>query len=133
MVPKIPVCLLITVLLITGLAEAQQTGKVYRVGRLSGGLSTSTFSTDAIRRELQQLGYVEGKNISFEHRYAENKSERVSTLADELVRLKVDVIIAGGPNDGLVAKKATKSIPIVFTDSPSDPVALGLVDSLARP
>ena len=54
-------------------------------------------------------------------------------MADELVRLKVDVIIAGGPNDGLAAKKATKTIPIVFTDSPSDPVASGLVDSLARP
>jgi putative tryptophan/tyrosine transport system substrate-binding protein len=54
-------------------------------------------------------------------------------LADELVRLKVDLIIAGGPNDGLTAKKATKTIPIIFTDSNSDPVARGLVDSLARP
>jgi len=114
-------------------AEAQQAGKVYRVGRLSGGLSSSTFSLDALRRELRELGYIEGKNISFERRSAEEKPERLPALADELVRLKVDLIIAGGPNDGLTAKKATKTIPIVFTDSPADPVALGLVDSLARP
>ena len=114
-------------------AEAQPTGKIYRVGRLSGALSSSRFSLDALRRELREFGYVEGKNISFELRSAEERSERLSALADELVRLKVDLIIAGGPNDGLAAKKATKTIPIVFTDSPSDPVANGLVDSLARP
>jgi ABC-type uncharacterized transport system substrate-binding protein len=125
---------LATVLLTTvSLAQAQQREKVYRVGRLSGALSSSTFSLDALRRELRELGYVEGKNISFELRSAEEKPERLSALADELVRLKVDLIIAGGPNDGLTAKKATKTIPIVFTDSPSDPVAYGLVHSLARP
>jgi putative tryptophan/tyrosine transport system substrate-binding protein len=114
-------------------AEAQQAGKVYRVGRLSGGLSSSTFNIDALRRELRQLGYIEGKNIIFELRSAEEKPERLPALADELVRLKVDLIIAGGPNDGLTAKKATKTIPIIFTDSNSDPVARGLVDSLAGP
>jgi putative tryptophan/tyrosine transport system substrate-binding protein len=103
------------------------------VGRLSGALSSSTFSLDALRRELRDLGYVEGKNISFDLRSAEEKPERLSVLADELVRLKVDLIIAGGPNDGLTAKKATKTIPVVFTDSPSDPVSNGLVNSLARP
>jgi putative ABC transport system substrate-binding protein len=113
--------------------SAQQPGKIYRVGRLSGGLSSSTFSINALRRDLRELGYVEGKNISFELRYAEEKPERLPALADELVRLKVDVIVAGGPNDGLTAMKATKTIPIVFTDSPADPGALGLVDSLARP
>jgi putative ABC transport system substrate-binding protein len=125
--------LLLAVLLPAALTGAQQTGKVYRVGRLSGALSSSTFSLDALRRELRDLGYVEGKNISFELRSAEEKPERLSALADELVRLKVDLIITGGPNDGLAAKKATKTIPIVFTDSPSDPVAYGLVDSLALP
>src|SRR5215467_7175032 len=114
-------------------AKAQQPGKVYRVGRLSGGISSSTYVYDAIRRELRELGYVEGKNISFELRYAEDKPERLAALADELVHLKVDLIIAGGPNDGVTAKKATKTIPIVFNDSSSDPVALGLVESLARP
>src|SRR4030095_13561200 len=91
--------------------DAQPTGKVYRVGRLSGALSSSTFSLDALRRELRALGYVEGKNIAFELRHAEEKPERLSALADELVRLKVDLIIAGGPNDGLTAKNATKTIP----------------------
>jgi putative tryptophan/tyrosine transport system substrate-binding protein len=107
--------------------------KVYRVGYLSGGFATSTFNIDAVRRELRELGYVEGKNISFEPRYAEDKSERSPALADELVRLKVDVIIAGGSNDTRAAKKATQTIPIVFMDAVSDPVARGLVDSLARP
>jgi putative ABC transport system substrate-binding protein len=114
-------------------AEAQQTGQIYRVGRLSGSVSSSTFGHDAVRRELRELGYVEGKNIAFELRYAEEKPERLAALADELVRLKVDVIIAGGPNDALTAKKATKTIPIVLQDSSSDPVALGLVENLARP
>lgn len=113
--------------------QAQQPKKIYRVGRLSGGQSNSTFSIDAIRRELRGLGYIEGKNIVFELRNAEDKSERLITLADELLRLKVDLIIAGGPNDGLAAKKATRTIPIVFTDSPTDPVGYGLVDSVARP
>jgi putative ABC transport system substrate-binding protein len=115
------------------LTHAQQPGKVYRVGRLSGTLSSSTFGIDSLRRELRELGYIEGKNIVFELRYAEDKPERLAALADELVRLKVDLIVAGGPNDGLTAKKATKTIPIVFNDSSSDPVTLGLVDSLARP
>ena len=114
-------------------AHAQQEGKVYRIGRLSGGSSSSTFGIEALRRELRELGYIEGKNIVFELRYAEEKPERLSDLADELVRRKVDVIVAGGPNDGLAAKKATKTIPIVFTDTPFDPVARGLVSSLSRP
>ena len=126
---------LLTAVLLTGATptEAQQAGKVYLVGRLSGGLSTSTFSHDSIRRELRTLGYVEGKNIVFERRYAEEKPERLAVLADELVRLKVDLIIAGGQNDARTAKKATQTIPIVFTDAISDPVAQGLVNSLARP
>jgi putative tryptophan/tyrosine transport system substrate-binding protein len=131
---KILFWLLATIFLTaTTSADAQQAGKVYRVGRLSGSLSSSTFGHDAVRRELRELGYVEGKNISFENRYAEENPEGLRALADELVRLKVDVIIAGGPNDGLAAKKATQTIPVVFTDSVSDPVARGLVDSLARP
>ena len=134
MILKIPIWLTATVLLTTvSLVQAQQAKKLYRVGRLSGALSSSTFSLDALRRELRDLGYVEGKNIAFELRNAEERPERLSALADELVRLKVDLISAGGPNDGLTAKKATKTIPVVFTDSPSDPVALGLVNSLARP
>jgi len=134
MIKQVPLSLLAAFFLTNVFsADAQQVGKIYRVGRLSGGISSSTYAYDAIRRELRELGYVEGKNISFELRYAEDKPERLAALADELVRLKVDLIIAGGPNDGLTAKKATKTIPIVFNDSSFDPVALGLVDSLARP
>ena len=114
-------------------ANAHQEGKVYRIGRLSGGSSSSTFGIEALRRELRELNYIEGKNIVFELRYAEEKPERLPDLANELVRLKVDVIVAGGPNDGVAAKKATKTIPIVFTDTPFDPVARGLVASVARP
>jgi putative ABC transport system substrate-binding protein len=128
---RITLCAML--LALWSVAEAQQAGKVYRVGRLSGGLSSSTSNIDTLRRELRELGYIEGKNISFELRSAEEKPERLPALADELVRLKVDLIIAGGPNDGLTAKKATKTIPIIFTDSNSDPVARGLVNSLARP
>src|SRR5262245_10092361 len=112
--------------------EAQHTKKVYRIGYLSGGFASSTFNIEAVRRELRELGYVEGKNISFVPRYAEDKSERSPALAQELVRLKVDVIIAGGSNDTQAARNATKTIPIVFTDAVSDPVARGLVGSLAR-
>jgi putative ABC transport system substrate-binding protein len=114
------------------IADAQA-GKVYRVGRLGGGLSSTTFGIDLLRRELRELGYIEGKNVIFEFRHAEEKRELVPALAEDLVRLNVDVIVAGGPNDALAAKKATKTMPIVFTDTPSDPVARGLVTSLARP
>ena len=114
-------------------AEAQQTGRMYRVGYLSGSFPTSDLGINSVRRELQNLGYVEGKNISFEYRYAQDKPERSPALADELVRLKVDLIIAGGSSDTRTAKNATSTIPIVFLESVTDPVALGLVASLAHP
>jgi putative ABC transport system substrate-binding protein len=114
-------------------AQAQQPGKIHRIGFLSGSFPGSTISIPSLQRELRALGHVEGKNVAFELRYAEEKPERLAALADELVHLKLDLIIAGGPNDGIAAKKATKTTPIVFTDSPSDPVALGLVESLPRP
>jgi putative ABC transport system substrate-binding protein len=113
--------------------EAQQTGKIPRIGFLSGGFPGSTIGIERMRRELRELGYVEGKNIAFDYRYAEDKPERSPALADELVRLKVDVIIASGGSDTQAAKKATKTIPIVFLESIYDPAAIGLVDSLARP
>jgi len=85
-----------------------------------------------LRRELRALGYVEGKNIAFESRYAEDKLDRLPALADELVRLKVDVLVTASTNDVLALKNATGTIPIVFFNV-ADPVAAGLVDSLARP
>jgi putative tryptophan/tyrosine transport system substrate-binding protein len=88
---------------------------------------------ESFQRDFRKLGYVEGKNIAFESRFADTKYDRLPALADELVRLKVEVIITPGSNDTRAAKSATRTIPIVFTGAGSDPVALGLVDSLARP
>jgi putative ABC transport system substrate-binding protein len=132
---KIIVPLLATFLLTAVFdAGAQLPGKVQRVGFLTGGFpGPEGFGSDSVRRELRALGYVEGKNIAYEYRYAEGKSERSPALADELVRLKVDVIVAGGGNDTQAAKNATRTIPIVFLESVVDPIAIGLVASLARP
>ena len=113
-------------------ADAQQTTKIPIIGIL-GGASSPSARLDAFRREFRKLGYVEGKNIAFESRYAENKLERLPFLAAELVRLKVDVIVTPGANDTRAAKNATRTIPIVFLGTVSDPVSLGLVDSLASP
>jgi putative tryptophan/tyrosine transport system substrate-binding protein len=112
---------------------AQQSGRVYRIGYLSGGFSGSDLGFTSIRRELRDLGYIEGKNITFEPRYAEERPEGSRALAEELVRLKVDVIVAGGTNDTLAAKNVTTTVPIVFLESVSDPVEQGLVANLARP
>jgi putative ABC transport system substrate-binding protein len=112
--------------------SAQQPGKVHQIGFLSGGFPGPLHWTSRLRAELQRIGYVEGKNIVIEARFTENKIDLLPGLADELVRLKVDVIVTGGQNDARAAKNATKTIPIVGT-SLGDPVANGLVESLARP
>ena len=113
--------------------EAQQTGKIFRIGFLDGSTASgSAILVEAFRQELSKLGWSEGKNIAFEYRFAEQKPERVAELAAESVRLKVDLIVTTGVPPALEAKKATTTIPIVIT-SVVDPVALGLVDSLARP
>ena len=113
-------------------AEAQQPARIHRIGILIAA-STSVYSArvEAFRQRLRELGYVEGKNIVIEYRYAEGKLERVSDLAAELVQLKVDVIVTTGPGI-LAAKKASATMPIVFA-ADSDPVGSGLVSSLARP
>jgi putative tryptophan/tyrosine transport system substrate-binding protein len=114
------------------LAEAKQQAKIPTIGFLTAGTGSSD-RVELFRQELLKLGYVERKNIAFESRNANNKLDRLPVLADELVRLKVDVIITPGSNDTRAAKNATKTIPIVFLGAVSDPVSLGLVDSLARP
>jgi ABC-type uncharacterized transport system substrate-binding protein len=111
-------------------AEAQQEAKVPKIGWL-GARSASAPAREVFVRELRALGYVEGKNIAFEYRYAEGKLDRLPVLADEVVRLNVDVLVTPSQSAALAAKSATKRIPIVFYGS--DPVAVGLVDSLARP
>jgi len=113
--------------------EAQQPAKVPRIGvLLSGSRSSTSTRTDAFRQGLRELGYVEGQNIAIEYRYAEGKVDRLPPLSAELVRLNVDVIVAGGSTATRAAKKATSTIPIVMASS-SDPIAAGLVTSLARP
>jgi putative tryptophan/tyrosine transport system substrate-binding protein len=113
-------------------AEAQQRVKVPKIGWLSPG-SAASGNIESFLQEFRKFGYIEGKNITIEYRFAESKLERLPDLAVELVSLKVDVIVAAGGTPAiLAAKNATSAIPIVFP-AVSDPVALGIVASLARP
>src|SRR5262249_23290661 len=113
-------------------AEAQQQAKIAKIGFLGARSAASSTGLERLRKELSALGYVQGKNIVFESRYADNNLDRLLALADELVRLKVDVLVTAATQETLAARNATKTIPIVFS-SQADPVAVGLVDSLARP
>ena len=123
----------VVLLAVAVIAEAQQAAKVGKIGWLSIGSDSGAGSTiRAVPPELRALGYVEGKNIAFDYRYADNKLDRLPALADELVRLKVDVLVTPGTPAAIAAKNATRTIPIVFFRV-SDPVPLGLVDSLSRP
>ena len=110
-------------------AEAEQPGKVYRVGVLGNAPSTMW---DVFRQRLRELGYVEGQNIVFEYRWSEGNVERFPGLAAELAGLKVDVIVAVGNAATGALKRATATIPIVMAMS-GDPVGAGLVASLAHP
>ena len=113
--------------------DAQQAGKIFRIGILDGG--TAAGSADLIKaflQELSKLGWIEGKSIAIEYRFVEGKPQRRPELAADLVRLKVDLIVVTAGTTALAAKKATTTIPIVMT-SGGDPVGAGLVASLARP
>jgi len=114
-------------------AKAQQTKKVPRIGWLTFGfLSSMSARPEAFRQGLRELGYVEGQNILIEWRGADNIRERGVALVEELVRLKVDVIVSAGSDITRLAKAATSMIPIVMA-SADDPVGNGFVASLARP
>jgi putative tryptophan/tyrosine transport system substrate-binding protein len=127
------IALAVLILALSFSAGAQQPTKVPRMGYLAlAAPTTDPFRADAFRQGLRQLGYVEGKSIVIEWRYAEGKLDRLSELAAELVRLKVDVIVTAGPAPTRAAKGATATIPIVMTQDP-DPVGNGFVSSLARP
>ena len=115
-------------------AQAQQPGKVYRIGLLDYSASEPGRQAwwNVFRQRMRELGYVEGQNVAFEARWAEGEDERLSKLAGELVGLKLDVIVTAGTNAAIAAKRATSTIPIV-TATGSDLVALGLVTSLRQP
>src|SRR4030095_12725389 len=131
---KIAVLILCAMLFaLCSFAEAQQTGKIFRIGFLdSSTASGSAVPVEAFRQALSKRGWSEGKNIAIEYRYAEGQPKRQPEFAAELVRLKVDLIVVSGIGVALAAKRATTTIPIVMTRA-GDPVALGLVASLARP
>jgi ABC-type uncharacterized transport system substrate-binding protein len=112
-------------------ASAEAQGAIVpKIGFLFPGLGGRSTNIEGIQRELRALGYVEGKNITFEYRYA--RFDRLPALAEELVRLRVDVLVVGGPPAALAAKNATRTIPIVL-QRVADPVAIGLIDSMAHP
>jgi len=113
-------------------AEAQQTGKIPRIGYLAAAPSTTSPRNEAFRNGLRELGYVEGKSVVIEWRFADGNLDRLPTLAAELVRLKVDIIVTAGPAPTRAAKAATTTIPIVMAQD-SDPVGNGFVASLAQP
>jgi putative ABC transport system substrate-binding protein len=115
-------------------ARAQQAGKVPRIGFLGAATAASTNPAQlaGLRQGLRDLGYVEGRNIIIEYRWAEGNYERLAELAGDLVRSNVDVIVTAGTPGSLAAKRATMTIPIVMANA-GDPVAAGLVASVARP
>jgi putative ABC transport system substrate-binding protein len=129
------VCLALSAILfaLCSSADAQQAGKVARIGFLDNSTASgSAVLVDAFRQELRKLGWIEGKNITIEYRFAEQKVERLPELAAELVRLPVDLIVVTATPPAVAAKKATSTIPIVMANV-GDPVGAGLVSSLARP
>jgi putative ABC transport system substrate-binding protein len=114
-------------------AQAQPAASVHRIGFVSAtSANPSNPQLDAFRQGLRELGYVEGKNVLVEARFAQGRLERLPALVGELIKLNVDVLLAGSPAGAVAAKKASTSVAIVFAGV-SDPVASGIVASLARP
>src|SRR5215510_5059086 len=122
-------------LICSNLAEAQQPKKIPLIGYLSAAdAATESTRSEGIRLALRERVYIEGQNIAIEYRYAAGRRDRFPELAADLVRLKVDIIVVVGGNRIIpAAKNATKTIPIVMTGGGLDPVAAGLIESLARP
>jgi len=112
-------------------AEAQQVGKVWRIGYLSPAEAHNPID-EAFERSMKELGYVEGQNIVFERRYSRGQSDALTPLATELVGLGVDLLVAWSPAGALAAKRATSQCPVVFLGA-GDPVLHGLVSSVAKP
>jgi putative ABC transport system substrate-binding protein len=112
-------------------AQEQKAGKVYRIGFLRAGQPPKPW-VEAFQQGLRERGYVDGQNVVVEFRFSDGSFDQLPRLAEELVRLKVDVILASAAPPALAAKKATTSVPIVFVNV-FDPVELGLIPSLGRP
>ena len=130
-VPSIVVAVILVA--VSVMAEAQQTGKIFRIGFLDvSTASGSAVRLETFRQELSKLGWIEGKNITIESRFGEQKLDRLPELAAELVRQQVDLIVVNSVASASAAKSATTTIPIVMAGG-SDPVAAGLIASLARP
>jgi putative ABC transport system substrate-binding protein len=132
---KIVVSVLATLILASfHLAEAQQPTKMPRIGYVSGSGDANNpgRSVEAFRQGLRELGYIEGKNILVEYRYAEGNVDRIPTLVTELVQLKVDVLVVATLIGIRAAKQVTNTIPVIMVTT-QDPVATGIIDSLARP
>jgi putative ABC transport system substrate-binding protein len=128
---KIAVLVLCAVLLVlSAIAEAQQPKKVARIGYIAS--TSAAIQKDVFRQALRDLGYIEGENIHFEYRYIEGQQDRAPGFVAELVELKVDVLVVSTLSTLRAAKQATKTIPVVMITT-NDPVATGIVDSLARP
>jgi putative ABC transport system substrate-binding protein len=128
---RISLCTILLALCVP--AYAQQSGKIFRIGFLDDSTASSiAVRSEAFRQELRKLGWIEGKNVAIEYRFAERKLERLPELVADLLRLKVDLIVASGTPGVLAAKNATTTIPIVMTNA-GDPMGAGLVASLARP
>ena len=118
---------------LSSFAEAQQTRKIPRIGFLDPSTASGSAGLlEAFRQELSKLGWIEGKNIAIEYRFAEQNDERLPELAGELVRLKVELFVVTSTPPALAAKRATTTIPIVMANA-GDPLGAGLVASLARP
>ena len=134
MMKSIVIWLLATAIVISApAADAQQAGKIFRIGFLDNSTASGiAVLSEAFRQELTKLGWIEGKNLTIEYRFSEQKRERLPELAADLVRLNVDLIVTTGEPSALAAKKATTTIPIVMANV-GDPVGSGLVASLARP
>jgi putative tryptophan/tyrosine transport system substrate-binding protein len=133
----VPAILVVVVLLAAvAIADAQQAGKIPRIGYLSNRVKPTATAPDlfedASRQGLHNLGYIEAKNILIEYRYAEGAEDRLPTLVSELLQLKVNLLFSGTTRGIRAARQATKTIPIVIVTT-ADPVAAGLIDSLAHP
>src|SRR5262252_485173 len=131
---KIAVYSILAVALLTiRFAEAQEPAKVWKIGMLaSTSRSLNASREDSLWQGLRQLGYIDGKNIIMESRYADGQLDRLPQLATELVQLKVDVLVVSGTQVAVAAKRATSTIPIVLAGV-GDPVQAGLVNSMTRP